>query len=405
MYLLAFLLFAIPGFLIALRLVAAIVPEGALSKGKQVRKDPNFTPSVAVVIPCYNEGEVVYDAIKHVWESDYPKDKLAIYVQDDFSVDDSWTWIQKAATDFDRVYPERNPVNSGKTISYLRGMDRSESDIVLIVDSDTLVNPLTVRKIAACFADERLGVVGAPLGTANPGKNLLTAIQTYLYLFGLRIAKISESHFQGVAVIGGFALAVRRHLLQELKQEILDRNWFGVPVKDGEDRFITHLALLRGWGTYVEQGAAVNAYALETYAKYFGQQLRWKRSLLRTFMWLVRTLPMQVEKMNGVALMAVFSSGLVALILFMGIVFVATMQPMIFLNPVKVLPWFIVSSIAMMLCSWKLKDQFVHPARLVLFAAWWIVNLFYLVILSLFTLDQDAWGSREKTVKPVEEQQ
>jgi cellulose synthase/poly-beta-1,6-N-acetylglucosamine synthase-like glycosyltransferase len=155
----------------------------------------------------------------------------------------------------------------------------------------------------------------------------------------------------------------------------------------------------------VEQGAAVNAYALESYAKYFGQQLRWKRSLLRTFMWLIRTLPMQVRKMNGVALLAVFTSGLVALILFVGILFVATMEPMIFLNPMKVLPWFVISSIAMMLCSWKLKDQFVHPVRLVLFAAWWIVNLFYLVILSLFTLDQDAWGNRDKkvVVKPVEE--
>jgi hypothetical protein len=40
----------------------------------------------------------------------------------------------------------------------------------------------------------------------------------------------------------------------------------------------------------------------------------------------------------------------------------------------------------------KLKDQWVlNPFKMGYFLAWWVVNEFYLVILSLVTLDQDAW--------------
>ena len=401
---LIYLLFAIPGAVIVLRLTIAALPKRVLPSRLAVRKDESFRPSVAVVIPCFNEGEAVYNTIRSVWESDYPKDKLKIYVQDDCSVDDSYDWILKAATDMDRVYPERSANNAGKTHTYLRAMDRSESDIVLIVDSDTLLAPDAIHHMMACFHDERLGVVGAPLGTINPNHGMLTAMQTYLYFLGLRLAKISESKFQGVAVIGGYALAVRRSLLQELAPEIRHRNWFGVPVKDGEDRFITHLALLRGWGTYVEQKAEVRAYALEDYPRYFGQQLRWKRSLLRTYFWVIRTLPYQVRHLNPAALFGIFGSGSVAIILLMGVITTFAGNPMAIVDPRTFLFLGGAVGVVMTACYVKknMRDQVLaNPLKMVLFLAWFIVNLFYLVILSFFTLDQDAWGNRDKKTAPA----
>ncbi len=401
---LIYLLFAIPPAVIVLRMTFAALPKTALPSGLAVRKDENFKPSVAVVIPCFNEGQAVYNTIRSVWESDYPKDKLKIYVQDDGSVDDSYDWILKAAADMDRVYAERNAQNEGKTHTYLRAMDRSQSDIVLIVDSDTLLAPDVIHHMMGCFHDERLGVVGAPLGTINPDHGMLTAMQTYLYFLGLRLAKISEGKFQGVAVIGGYALAVRRVLLEDLAPEIRHRNWFGVPVKDGEDRFITHLALLRGWGTYVEQKAEVRAYAVEDYSQYFGQQLRWKRSLIRTYFWVIRTLPYQVRNLNPAALFGVFSSGTLAIILLMGVITTFAGNPMAFVDPRTFLFLSAAFGAVMIACSLKkgMRDQVLaNPLKMVLFMAWFVVNLFYLVLLSFFTLDQDAWGNRDKKTAPA----
>jgi N-acetylglucosaminyltransferase len=405
--LIAYLVFALPSCVVLFRFAMMIYPEQALPVFMQVKRDINRTPTVAVIIPTYNEGQPVYEAIKSVALSKYPKDKLSIYPQDDGSKDDSYGWIMKASYDFPNVFPQENGENLGKTLTYIKGLDRSESDIVLIIDSDTTVAPEAINKIMANFADPRIGVVGAVCGTANPNHNILTAIQTQLYFFGQRLAKVAESHFQGVAVIGGYALAVRRQVLLELKPHILNRNWFGVIVKDGEDRFITHLALLRGWNTYVEQRAEIRTFAMDTYPKYFGQQLRWKRSLIRTFLWVMRTLPKQVKTINLAALFALCASAFTALVLFMMFLFIVFVNPSAIFEPMRLVHLVFITALVYTACLnvKQIKDQLVNnPFKMIMFLAWWIVNIFYLVLLSLFTLDQDAWGNREIKIKPIEEE-
>lgn len=399
-----FLIFSIPILIGIIRFSLMIYPEAMLPERMKVKKDLNYTPTVAVVIPCYNEGPFVYEAIKSVVDSRYPADKLKVYPQDDGSVNDSYEWMEKAAADFPgRVFPEKNDGNKGKTNTYLRAAQRGASaDIIVIVDSDTTVAPEALAKMMSCFNDPRIGVVGAPAGIWNPHHNMLTAIQVYLYIFGIRLIKIPESHFRGVAVVGGYTFAVRQHVLEELKDEIRNRNWFGVPVKDGEDRFITHLALLHGWETYVEQGAEVRTQAMETYDRYFGQQLRWRRSLIRTFFWFVRTFPMQVRKMNPAGLWSLASSGFYVLIMFIGTIMMFLTNPLGVFNASKFIPGVFILAAVMVACSLTphLKDQVPNnPFKLVLFFSWWIVYNFYLVVLSFFTLDQDAWGNRTITKK------
>lgn len=401
--LMTFLVFTIPIVVVLVRFALMIYPEAALPAKMQVKKDPDFKPVLAVIVPCYNEGQPVYETIKSIAESEYPRDKLFIYPQDDGSEDDSYGWMLKASYDFPNVFPAANGKNLGKTFTYLNAFDRAmlveaRPEITMIVDSDTLLYPAALGKMMANFADKRLGVVGAVAGAANPNHNMLTAIQTQLYFFGQRLAKVAESHFQGVAVIGGYALAVRSNLLLELKPEILHRNWFGVTVKDGEDRFITHLALLRGWGSYIEQGAEIRTYAMDTYPKYFGQQLRWKRSMLRTFFWVMRTLPTQVRSINIAALWALAASAFTVLVLFMLLIFGALVNPFTIIAPEHLIHLAIVTCLVAIVFTTvdRVKDQWVYnPFKMLLFLAWWVVNSFYLVLLSFFTLDQDAWGNRE----------
>jgi cellulose synthase/poly-beta-1,6-N-acetylglucosamine synthase-like glycosyltransferase len=399
----AFLVFLIPSLGVLIRFALVLWPEAALPDRMRVKKDAKFKPTVSVIIPCYNEGGPVYDSIKSIAESDYPAHLLSVYPQDDGSKDNSFGWMMKASYDFPNVFPKENPENWGKTLTYLDALDRSESEIVFILDSDTTVAPDAISKMVACFADARLGVVGAAVGVNNPNHSTLTAIQTQIYFLWMRLAKISENHFLGVSVIGGFALAIRRHLLNEIKPDILSRNWFGLTVKDGEDRFITHLALLRGWGSYVEQGAETRTAAMESYQRYFGQQMRWKRSMIRTFMWVVRTMPRQIKTINMAALFSLSATAFTLMIAFMYLLVSAITNPRVFIEASGILALAGTTAIFTVACLHisKLHDQRVYnPAKMILFPAWWLVNVLFLVVLSLLTLDSDAWGNREvKTEK------
>ena len=82
----------------------------------KARKDYNYQPTVSVILPCYNEGKAVYEAVGSLSQSNYPTDKFEIIAQDDCSVDDSYQWMLQAQRDFAnvKVTVGRNTVNSGK---------------------------------------------------------------------------------------------------------------------------------------------------------------------------------------------------------------------------------------------------------------------------------------------------
>ena len=78
-----------------------------------VKRNYDYQPSVSVVISCFNEGASVYNTIKSMRCSDYPTDKLKIYVFDDSSPDDSFFWIKKAVEDFPNVIAHKKSKNQG----------------------------------------------------------------------------------------------------------------------------------------------------------------------------------------------------------------------------------------------------------------------------------------------------
>jgi hyaluronan synthase len=53
-------------------------------------------PSITVIIPAYNEGAMVMNAITSIVEADYPRDKIEIIAIDDGSKDDTWDYIPAA---------------------------------------------------------------------------------------------------------------------------------------------------------------------------------------------------------------------------------------------------------------------------------------------------------------------
>ena len=89
----------------------------------------------------------------------------------------------------------------------------------------------------------------------NPNDSVITAIQTVIYYSAFQLYKIPENWTRSVCCISGCLFAIRRTLLLEIEPAIRARNWFGIPVNQGEDRFLTHQTLLRGYGTYINNDA------------------------------------------------------------------------------------------------------------------------------------------------------
>ena len=107
----------------------------------------------------------------------------------------------------------------------------------------------------------------------NPNENAITTIQTFIYYAAFQLYKVPENWTRSVGCISGCLFAIRRELLLELEPKIRSRHWFGIPVNQGEDRFLTHQTLLRGYGTYINNDALCWTTVPSTLTELFKQQL------------------------------------------------------------------------------------------------------------------------------------
>lgn len=246
-------------------------------------RDAGF-PTVTVVVPMFNEGRQIHDTILALLDCEYPPERLSVTVVDDCSRDESLRWARKARDRApDRVTILRNPQNMGKRRSISHAVRRSQSEIIVSVDSDVIVDKRAVAQLVRRFVSPEIAAVGGRVHVLNAGRNWLTRMQAIKYYFGYEYLKNLERSFRSVMCLSGCLTAYRRAVLLELEPILENRNVLGVPIKYGEDRFLTRQIVKAGWKTVSTLDAVCYTVAPDTLSKYFAQQLRWRRSNLIDF--------------------------------------------------------------------------------------------------------------------------
>ncbi|ATB33256.1 glycosyltransferase [Melittangium boletus] len=242
--------------------------------------DDHYKPTVCVVIPLFNEGEGIYRAVKSLLAQDYDADKLSICVVDDCSTDDSHAWALRAAEGHTNVKVMRNPYNMGKRKGIARAVREAEAEIIVSVDSDVVAHESAVRELVRRFISPRIAAVGGRTFVANRNENWLTRMIEIKFYFAQEWLKDLERGFRSVLCLSGCLTAYRRHVLLELEPILEARNIAGIPIKYGEDRFLTRQIVKAGYETVYTTSAWCQTAAPTTLSGYFSQQLRWRRSNL-----------------------------------------------------------------------------------------------------------------------------
>jgi hyaluronan synthase len=365
----------------------------------RAKKDYSYEPTVSVLMPCFNEGQTVYETIESISKSNYPSEKFEVIAQDDCSVDDSYEWMLKAQRDFPniRIRTGRNEVNSGKARTVCNAMQLSDAEIIISIDSDCIFHPDAIRELTACFAEPNMGSVGGRVGVRNPNDSIITAIQTLVYYSAFQLYKIPENWTRSVCCISGCLFAIRRDLLQEIEPAIRARHWFGIPVNQGEDRFLTHQTLLRGYGTYINNDALCWTTVPNTLSVLFKQQLRWRRSIVRDFFFTLRTLPRHVWKLHPNTVLTLVLVPLGAIIGFVVVIAALASDPMSWAGPMPlVMALGIAAILTWVIRRYSAKEAVEHPLAFGAYVAWSVVSSLFLTPLALCTMDSADWGTRTK---------
>jgi len=241
---------------------------------------PGLEPTVAVIVPLYNEGQGIRATIQSLLGLDYPKEKLRIVIVDDCSTDDSYLVARQAAEGLPHVSVLQLSKNQGKRRAIIHGTRTTDAEIVVTVDSDVLVDPQAIRELVCRFSEPQIAAVGGRTYVKNRNDNWLTRMIEVKFYFAQEWLKDLERSFRSVLCLSGCLTAYRRSVLIELEPILENRNVLGVPIKYGEDRFLCRQIVKAGYQTIFTTKAFCFTSAPSNLRGYFSQQLRWRRSNL-----------------------------------------------------------------------------------------------------------------------------
>lgn len=246
--------------------------------------DQGYRLKVSILVPVYNEENGIGDTIDSILNSDYPKDKLELVVIDDKSKDKSLEAINKKRLecDFKVVALDKN---MGKRHAMAAGLKQCTGEILVCVDSDTIIKPDAIKLLVQPFIDEGVYCVcgnAAVVNESNPETDtLLARFQKVWYADSFRIRKGVESLFGMVICCSGVLSAYRREKFEKVVDEWLNEKFLGREVISGDDRQMTNLMLRMGGKSVFQSTALAYTIAPHKLKKFIVQQVRWGRSGFR----------------------------------------------------------------------------------------------------------------------------
>lgn len=138
------------------------------------QKTSFFEPSVAVVIPAYNEEKSIRQCIESVRNSNYPPEKIEIVIVDDGSTDKT---VEIAESMNARVLKQNH---LGKVDALNYGSKEAKADFIVTIDADTVVGKDFIKEMLLPFADETVGATSGAVKVLN-NKSLLGIFQNIEY--------------------------------------------------------------------------------------------------------------------------------------------------------------------------------------------------------------------------------
>lgn len=176
-------------------------------------------PPVTVVIPAYNDADIIARKIENLLRSDYPPALLRIIVFSDGSTD--VTAARGRSVDDERVTVIEVADRRGRIAVINRAMQIVDDPVVVLTDASGMLDVTAIRRLVAGLADPAVGAVTGELSIVDADRRLSRHLAFYRrYETWIQSA---ESEIASVIGVNGAIYALRRECFAPLPADtILD---------------------------------------------------------------------------------------------------------------------------------------------------------------------------------------
>lgn len=233
----------------------------------------NFREPISIVISVFKEEPNLFkkclDSIK---EQVKKEDEIVIV----FDGEDKN--LQKIAERYGTIYVKEH---GGKRSTLSYGCDRVKNNIIITIDSDTILCSDCVDKIIMPFVNKEIGAVSANQRIFNANMNLASKFADYNELMAFGFMQKATSAAGNVPVLYGRCLAIRKCVWDKISEKYKNKMFLGKKVESGDDNDITILTIQEGYKTFMQNTAKVTSDCPREFFKRLKQQYRFNRSSIR----------------------------------------------------------------------------------------------------------------------------
>ncbi|MCI0499172.1 MAG: glycosyltransferase family 2 protein [Planctomycetales bacterium] len=355
-------------------------------------------PVCTVVVPAYNEGSMVLKTLESILQSDYPADKLQIIAVDDGSVDDTWAWMEKAAAgSHGRIEAVRMAKNGGKRRALYEGFIRSKADVLVTIDSDSLIDPETIRCLVSPFADAAVGGVAGNVVVLNQDRDIIPRMLDVSFAYSFEFIRASQSAVNTVFCTPGALSAYRREVVMQVLDAWLNQTFLGQPAGIGEDRAMTNAILQKGYHVTFQSNAVVYTTVPVRYKGLCKMFLRWARSNVREMLAMSSFIFTRFRRTPATGARANFLLSAIQMIvpqiLLVGLTGCFFWHPALFLSH-ALFGACVAGSVPAAFYAWR-RNFSSEALWAILYSMFWIFGLSWIAPYALVTAGNNKWLTRE----------
>lgn len=253
-------------------LVWGVKKTGAAFYKPMPEDSSNYT--LSIITPVYDEDPETFNLALLSWERNKPDEIIAVIDKRDKD-------CVRVFQTFCRTRPWAKLIitsKPGKRQALADGIEQAKSEIVALVDSDTIWDSKVKRKLLGPFSNPEIGGVtprNHPVKRQSIWEKMTDVFWDMRNYYDLPSQTAMGS---ALTCLTGRTSLYRREIIMPRLAEFLNEILLGKRKESGEDKCLTRLLQRDGWKTYYQSTAVVYSMAATDFKTFITQRLRWTRN-------------------------------------------------------------------------------------------------------------------------------
>jgi cellulose synthase/poly-beta-1,6-N-acetylglucosamine synthase-like glycosyltransferase len=176
--------------------------------------DRNYKPKISIIVPTYNEADVIRFKLENLVRVNYPKELMQIIIVDSNSEDQTVSIVRE----FIRQHLENNfqiltqSERKGKSTALNFALKSCDGEVIVVSDADCFWPSNILENALPFLADPSVGGVSGPKILLNSDQSWVTKSEN-AYLNSMNFMKLGESKVGSTLLFEGGFSAYKREAL------------------------------------------------------------------------------------------------------------------------------------------------------------------------------------------------